>query len=372
MKSNPNNTEDTSGTSYDVGLCDRVRIWLDKNKVFFETVAAVLLSIMALILSTLHFSTTAKQTSLLKKQTNIADMQADLTRSQIEQQSKVVAITKAKDWATLRGMLGSILEEYPALGNFSEIPGIKNLSRKQKFEWLANMESMVSGLGTNPVLVASRHNYERYKSMLGALSLAKRMILSTDDPIAHKPFYSATVRVGIHARMMYLDLGMERTSYPTTDKRFQPSPSEESIFQKGFPWEKNLFKMQTLKGKDIPAVLDPKVNKAFKLNKNWYARAILYIAPHDFLKTDIKIRLIFTDGVNFVSNVSWGSEARDDPELFIREWFSRHENNFDPHQIKKSKTWEFTLPADAGKWRLFAFLSNTEIQKPSIEILKYE
>ena len=124
--------------------------------------------------------------------------------------------------------------------------------------------------------------------------------------------------------------------------------------------------------KKLQPTIKPKVNKGFQLNENWFARAILYNAPHSFLQTGIQVRIIFTNNVFFVRNVSWGINAYDDPENATKEWFTSYEKNNSHYDLKKSNIWEFALPSDTREWRLFIFLSNFEIEPPSIEILDFE
>jgi len=208
-----------------------MRRWLTRNKIFFETVTAVLLSGMAILIGYLQLKTTQKQTSLIKIQTELA-------KGQINQQHKETALSRARDWAVLRELLIPIMERYAGLGT-AENPAPKNLSRKKKIDWLSEMELLVSPLGTNPILVGSRHNYERYLAMLGDLRLAKELLLSR-NPDAHSIFYQVTIRIGEHATSMWWDLGMVRSSRSPKDNIYKPATPEESIFEKGFPWENEI------------------------------------------------------------------------------------------------------------------------------------
>jgi len=233
-----------------------------RNKIFFETVAAVLLSLMAIVISFVaivisfvisfaQYKTTAKQTSLIQIQTDLAKIQTDLAKEQTSQQRKEAAITSARDWAKLRELLQPIVERYPLLGPL-ENPALKNLSREEKLKWLSEMESLVSPLGTNPILIGSRHNYERYLAMLSELRFAKRMLGTDDnDPYAHSFFYQVTVMIAEHATSMWWDLGMERSSGSVRDGIYKPTTPEESIALKGFPWEKEI------RGKDTTQTTAP-------------------------------------------------------------------------------------------------------------------
>ncbi len=53
-----------------------VRRWLETNKIWFETIAASLLSLMAIVVSVAQNSTSSKQTGLLSLQTQLAEAQA--------------------------------------------------------------------------------------------------------------------------------------------------------------------------------------------------------------------------------------------------------------------------------------------------------
>lgn len=53
-----------------------MRDWLERNKVFFETLAAVLLSLMAVVIATVQTVVAVKQTHLSELQTRIAEVQA--------------------------------------------------------------------------------------------------------------------------------------------------------------------------------------------------------------------------------------------------------------------------------------------------------
>lgn len=53
----------------------RIRPWLEANKVFFETIAAVLLSGMAIVIAIMQTSVATKQTELMELQTRVAEVQ---------------------------------------------------------------------------------------------------------------------------------------------------------------------------------------------------------------------------------------------------------------------------------------------------------
>jgi len=52
-----------------------MRDWLERNKVFFETLAAVLLSLMAVVIATVQTLAAVKQTHLSELQTRTAEAQ---------------------------------------------------------------------------------------------------------------------------------------------------------------------------------------------------------------------------------------------------------------------------------------------------------
>lgn len=61
---------------------DKVRRFLERNKIYFETIAATLLSIMALVVS-------CSQTEIARKQTALSEKQTLLLEKQLERESRV-------------------------------------------------------------------------------------------------------------------------------------------------------------------------------------------------------------------------------------------------------------------------------------------
>lgn len=55
---------------------EQVRAWLKRNKVFFETITALALSVMAIIVAVGQYYTTSRQTSFMALQTQIAEAHA--------------------------------------------------------------------------------------------------------------------------------------------------------------------------------------------------------------------------------------------------------------------------------------------------------
>jgi len=191
------------------------RSWLKNNEIFFNTIAATLLSFAAAYISYQQYQSAQEQS---------------------KQQRKESAIAKARDWAALRELLRPILNRYPPDG--VEVPALKNISKEEKLKWLSEMESLVIPLGANSILIGSRHNYERYLAILGDLDLAKNAVLRTNDQ--NNMFYQVTVRVGLHVMAMWWDFGMLRGGRDPGDKLYEPTTPEESIFAKGIPWETDL------------------------------------------------------------------------------------------------------------------------------------
>jgi hypothetical protein len=192
-----------------------MRSWLVKNEIFFKTIAAALLSIAAVYISFMQYQSAQEQS---------------------KQQRREGAIAKARDWAALRELLRPILNKYPS--DDVHDPALKNISKEEKLKWLSEMESLVIPLGANSILIGSRHNYERYLAMLGDLDSARNVVLHTNDQ--NNIFYQVTVRVGLHAIAMWVDLQMMRGGRDPEDKLYQPTTPEESIFARGFPWETDL------------------------------------------------------------------------------------------------------------------------------------
>jgi len=278
---------------------NKLRDFLSQNKIFFETIAASLISAMAVSVSVLQYNIADKQTKLMevqtqiankqkdisykqydqserqillmKVQTDIANLQTDLAKDQVSQQHKQTllvkvqndiaklqlslandqsnkqhretAVANAKEWASLRELLRPIRERFPLLLNTTGNRELfENLSREEKIRWLAEMDSLVAKLGTNTILVDSHHNYERYLAVLNDIAMTKLGIsVRVDGPEADRMFSSCARRVGMHISAMWWDLGMMRNSYPPEDKRYLPATAAESIFENGFPWRNEIW-----------------------------------------------------------------------------------------------------------------------------------
>jgi len=89
-----------------------MRTWLRRNKIFFETIAAVLLSAMAIIVSYV-------QVGIAKKQMQLAEIQTKIAQKQFERELKKESIEKTAHWGELRNAMWRIFDLYPPSGTES-------------------------------------------------------------------------------------------------------------------------------------------------------------------------------------------------------------------------------------------------------------
>lgn len=61
----------------------KFKISLEANKIYFDTIAATLLSLMAIIISCFQINTTLKQNSIMHKQTELMDTQTKIAKKQL-------------------------------------------------------------------------------------------------------------------------------------------------------------------------------------------------------------------------------------------------------------------------------------------------
>jgi hypothetical protein len=213
----------------------KLREFLTRNKIFFETVAAFLLSAMAILLSYLQWHVTNNQTDLIKIQTNLSKSQTQVVEQELIQNRRERAISKAKAWTDLNKSLKLIRYKFTPNMVGRELPGLKNYTYRERLKWLTNLESLIYPLGSNTVLIESKHNYERFLSILTELDMEIRLIRE-GDPLPDL-FYKVAERIYLHVMNMWIDLGMFRNSYAPNDSIFNPTNPKESIFETGFPWE---------------------------------------------------------------------------------------------------------------------------------------
>lgn len=89
-----------------------MKTWLQSNKIWFETVAASLLSLMAIIVSVGQNSIASKQTELLTIQTKIAEAQAS-PQFEVEMRPKLNdATAKFDDYTLVVNNRGGIVEDF--------------------------------------------------------------------------------------------------------------------------------------------------------------------------------------------------------------------------------------------------------------------
>lgn len=126
-------------------MVNKLREWLKFNKIFFETIAALLLSLMAIIISIYQINIGKDQTKLLEVQTELSNRQMEI----IEQNKKVEHTAR---WGELRNAMWAIMDLYPSNG----VNVLKELSREQKLKWNRTMRKLLDSQIDNPVLIEDK------------------------------------------------------------------------------------------------------------------------------------------------------------------------------------------------------------------------
>ncbi len=119
-----------------------IRDWLAKNKIFFETITAVLLSFMAILVSLIQTCSGSKQTELVKIQT-------DLARMQWEAEQRRLSIQHTADWQRLRDGIWAIYDHYPKIG--TEV--LDKMDYNSRSLWFKELRSLLDAQTDNPVLI---------------------------------------------------------------------------------------------------------------------------------------------------------------------------------------------------------------------------
>ena len=204
-------------------MVDKIRNWLTKNKIFFETIAAALLSLMAIIISIVQITIAYKQTELTEeqaqmtkhkfdheerladmqirianKQTQLAEIQTQIARKQLRSEEKHADIEKSANWGELRNAIWKFFEQFPPSG----IETLKSFPQENQLLFFKNIRTILDSQIKNPVLIENRNCLGYWRN---AISGAKSMVemLSKTDMSNHQDSVVA-VATGIFKDMSYV------------------------------------------------------------------------------------------------------------------------------------------------------------------------
>jgi len=135
---------------------------LEDNKIYFETVAAVLLSIMAILVSIFQTITGCQQTKLARQQWRFEQQRA--------------AVQKTADWQRLRDSVWELLDLYPKTGTTT----LNNLDPKSKALWFSKVRSILDSQTRNPVLIENRVCLGCWRNAISSAKTSKDLLETVD------------------------------------------------------------------------------------------------------------------------------------------------------------------------------------------------
>jgi hypothetical protein len=114
------------------------------------------------------------------------------------------------------------------------------------------MNTMLSPIGQNPLVIERPHIFERYLAALSELELAHRIleahikdnvhVIPNDENVEIPDIpYASIGRVITHIRSIQIDLDMFRViAKEPGNEAYDAKSLKDSIFKSGFPWDKTL------------------------------------------------------------------------------------------------------------------------------------
>jgi hypothetical protein len=151
-------------------MMNNLRDWLNRNKIFFETIAAFLLSLMAILISFYQVKIGSDQTELLQAQTQYNKRQIEI----IESKEKV---EKTGRWGELRNTMWAIMDLYPTNG----VNSLKHLSKEQKINWNRKMRLLLDSQIDNPVLIENKNCLGFWRNAISRTKSLEALINSSID-----------------------------------------------------------------------------------------------------------------------------------------------------------------------------------------------
>jgi hypothetical protein len=136
--------------------------WLTNNKIYFDTIAATLLSIMAVIISVV-------QLDIANKQTELAEIQTKIAQSQLEREERLAKFEKTANWGELRNAMWGILDQFPPSG----IETIRSMPQEHQLSFFKKVRAILDSQIKNPVLIENEQCLGHWRN---AISSTKTMV----------------------------------------------------------------------------------------------------------------------------------------------------------------------------------------------------
>lgn len=135
--------------------------WLQNNKIYFETIAATLLSIMAIIIAVV-------QIVIATKQTKLAEIQTKIAQRQFEREERLTKVESTANWGELRNAMWNILDQFPPSG----IETIRSIPQEYQLSLFKKVKTLLDSQIKNPVLIENKQCLGHWRN---AISSAKTM-----------------------------------------------------------------------------------------------------------------------------------------------------------------------------------------------------
>jgi len=178
-----------------------MRAWLEANKVWFETIAASLLSLMAIVMSAGQYYVASKQTELLNIQTKVAEAQA-LPQFEIEMSPRLNDYTKKYDDYDLviRNRGGMVQQFHAEVALFLELSICK--------ENLQILKARIPVDGYFPTTLVSAEGVGQLVKMIGNHNNSSifKIAHDVDDIAAAKKLQCSNLEQTFVLRIQYSDL----------------------------------------------------------------------------------------------------------------------------------------------------------------------
>lgn len=132
----------------------RVKSWLERNKVYFETLAALLLSVAAIVVSC--------------EQTELARLQTDLAQQQWKIEGERAAMHRRTEWQHLRRGIWELFDHLITSG--PNAVALKTKNPQEVAAWFGKTFVMLSELEDNQVLMENEECLGYWRAALASAS----------------------------------------------------------------------------------------------------------------------------------------------------------------------------------------------------------
>jgi len=122
-----------------------IRNWLQNNKIFFETITAALLSLMAIIVAVVHIG-------IANKQTKLSEIQTQIAQRQFEREESLAKVAKTAKWGELRNAMWEIFDLFSLSGTNT----LKSLSQENQLLFFKKIREILDSQIDNSVLIENR------------------------------------------------------------------------------------------------------------------------------------------------------------------------------------------------------------------------